>query len=55
MHGHIFEAKASYGEVKLVPLYHPAVAIYNPNVKDELKKDFQTLLPLLGNQKSSSN
>jgi len=43
MHGKVFEAEASYGKIKVVPLYHPAVAIYNANTKDELKKDFQVL------------
>ena len=43
LHGRIFEAQTSYGVVKIVPLYHPAVAIYNNNTKDELKKDFQIL------------
>lgn len=43
MHGKLFEAKTSYGSVKVIPLYHPAVAVYNNNMKDELKKDFQIL------------
>ena len=43
MHGQIFTAKTSYGEVKLIPLYHPAVGIYNRNQLPELKKDFETL------------
>ncbi|MDP3697008.1 MAG: uracil-DNA glycosylase [Candidatus Taylorbacteria bacterium] len=43
MHGRIFEAKTSYGAVKVVPLYHPAVAVYNSNMKNELKKDFEIL------------
>lgn len=43
MHGKIFEAKTYYGVVKIVPLYHPAVAVYNSNMKDELIKDFQIL------------
>lgn len=43
MHGKKFEADASYGKIYLVPLYHPAVAVYNANSKDELKKDFQIL------------
>ena len=47
MHGRIFEASSSYGPVHIVPLYHPAVAVYNPNVKDELKKDFETLVSLI--------
>ena len=43
IHGKIFEAKASFGPLKIIALYHPAVAIYNANTKDDLKKDFQLL------------
>jgi uracil-DNA glycosylase family 4 len=43
MHGQVLEADTSYGSVKIVPLYHPAVAIYNSGSKDELKKDFEVL------------
>lgn len=43
LHGKVFETEAGYGKINIVPLYHPAVAIYNSNTKDELKKDFQIL------------
>ena len=43
IHGKIFNAKTNHGEVKIIPLYHPAVAIYNSNTKEELIKDFQVL------------
>ncbi len=43
MHGKVFEAVASYGEISVIPLYHPAVAIYNIHSKDTLIKDFQVL------------
>ena len=43
MHGRTFEAKTSYGVVNIVPLYHPAVAVYNGNMKEALKKDFEIL------------
>lgn len=43
MHGRSFEAKASYGPITIIPLYHPAVAIYNQASKDILKQDFQIL------------
>ena len=43
MHGKIFDAEVSYGKIKIVPLYHPAVAIYNRTTKDTLIKDFQVL------------
>lgn len=39
-HGKAYEAKASYGPIKIVALYHPAAAIYNQHLKETLKKDF---------------
>ncbi len=42
-HGKVYEASASYGKVKIIPFYHPAVAVYNSNTKDQLKKDFEVL------------
>jgi len=32
--------------VKIIPLYHPAAALHNPNLKELLKKDFLTLKEL---------
>lgn len=46
-HGQVFLAQADYGPIKIVPLYHPAVAVYNPNEKETLKKDFAVLNKLL--------
>jgi DNA polymerase len=42
-HGKWYEAAAGYGAMTIVPLYHPAAAIYNQHLKDTLKKDFQIL------------
>jgi len=42
IHGKVFTAKTSYGSVKIIPLYHPAVAVYGTN-KEILKKDFMVL------------
>ncbi|MBI5469747.1 uracil-DNA glycosylase [Candidatus Kaiserbacteria bacterium] len=42
-HGKLYDAQASYGPIKILPLYHPAAAIYNQSLKDTLKKDFQAL------------
>ncbi len=42
IHGKVFTAKTSYGEIKIIPLYHPAVAVYGTN-KEILKKDFAVL------------
>jgi DNA polymerase len=43
MHGREYKAKASYGEVTIVPLYHPAVALYDGSKKAELMRDFAVL------------
>lgn len=43
LHGMLLKAKTSYGEVSLLPLYHPAVALYNGNSKKTLLEDFQKL------------
>lgn len=47
IHGKVFKAQTSYGEVKIIPLYHPAVAVYNNKTKDELKRDFSILQQFL--------
>ncbi len=43
LHGKILEADTSYGKINIVPLYHPAVVIYNNTMKETLKKDFEVL------------
>jgi uracil-DNA glycosylase len=43
IHGVIFKGRAKYGEVKIVPMMHPAVAIYNRSKKELLEKGFFTL------------
>jgi DNA polymerase len=43
LHGRVFESKSEDGVVYIVPLYHPAVAVYNSNKIGELKKDFEVL------------
>lgn len=43
IHGKLFEGKASFGPIKILPLYHPAAAIYNRVLLDDLKADFQQL------------
>jgi uracil-DNA glycosylase len=42
-HGKSYDAKSSYGTVKIFPLYHPAAALYNGSLRDTLKKDFEIL------------
>ena len=43
MHGKEFAGQASFGLVTVVPLYHPAVALYNGSNKGTLLEDFQVL------------
>lgn len=49
MHGKVLEVampcgeKPSGGEVKVVPLYHPAATFYNQDLKDVMEEDFQVL------------
>lgn len=41
IHGKLFDAKASYGDIKIITLYHPAVALYNGGMRQQLFKDFE--------------
>jgi uracil-DNA glycosylase family 4 len=43
IHGRVYEANLLGFEVFIVPMYHPAAALYNVKYKDELDKDFQLL------------
>ena len=47
IHGKKFQADTSYGTISVVPLFHPAVAVYDASRKDELKKDFEVLKELV--------
>src|SRR3989338_8736050 len=42
-HGMVFKAQGPYGEIHIVPLYHPAAAIYNRSLLGTLQKDFAVL------------
>lgn len=42
-HGKIYKGQASYGDIDIAVLYHPCVAVYNPNNLGNLKKDFEIL------------
>ncbi|OHA93400.1 MAG: hypothetical protein A3H52_02680 [Candidatus Zambryskibacteria bacterium RIFCSPLOWO2_02_FULL_39_26] len=43
LHGKEFVAKTGYGSATIIPLYHPAVALYTGGNKDTLLNDFQIL------------
>ena len=43
IHGKVFTVSTVAGIKKIVPLYHPAVATYNPGMKEVLVDDFKAL------------
>ncbi|MCW3141972.1 MAG: type-4 uracil-DNA glycosylase [Methanophagales archaeon] len=43
IHGKVFTVRTIAGIKKVVPLYHPAVATYNPGMKEVLVDDFKVL------------
>jgi DNA polymerase len=43
IHGKVFNASTLIGVIKIIPLYHPAVATYNSNMLKILKKDFERI------------
>jgi len=43
IHGRIFKPSTLFQNIKIIPLYHPAVATYNINMKEVLKNDFKIL------------
>lgn len=46
LHGTVIPTEASYGPITIVPLYHPAVAVYNASTKETLIRDFAVLKTL---------
>jgi uracil-DNA glycosylase family 4 len=48
LHGQPIEVEAPYGSVTVVPLYHPAVALYNRDQRGTLEHDFRVLKSLAG-------
>jgi len=47
LHGKVFDTEIAGEKVKVVPLYHPAVAIYNQHTKQTLIEDFKVLKTLV--------
>lgn len=43
LHGNIFEVEKQFRKIKLVPMYHPAVACYRQEMLDILKEDFKRI------------
>jgi DNA polymerase len=45
-HGIVYEIETSWGKIKLIPLYHPAAAIYRRNLIGVLEKDIKKMVRL---------
>jgi uracil-DNA glycosylase len=43
LHGKLIKAQMAYGDIHVIPLYHPAVVLYSASQKETLRKDFQKL------------
>lgn len=47
LHGRLLRARAPYGEISILPLYHPATAFYNEKIRATLEQDIQVLAPFV--------
>lgn len=43
LHGKLIKTEAHYGDLHVMPMYHPAMVLYNPSKKDTLREDFEKL------------
>lgn len=43
LHGTVIKVRTGYGRASVVPLFHPAAALYNASQRETLEKDFQVL------------
>jgi DNA polymerase len=51
VHGSIFRIKNLQFDLTIIPLYHPAAAVYNPELKKVLIKDFRSITKILHEKK----
>jgi DNA polymerase len=42
-HGQVYIVDSSWGKLSLIPLYHPAAAIYRRHLLDDLMEDMKKL------------
>lgn len=47
IHGKAFEAHTLFGKIVIMPMYHPAAALYKPPIREELRRGFQKLKELI--------
>ena len=46
IHGTVYEVQTSWNHIKIIPLYHPAAAIYRRPLLDELREDMKKVSEL---------
>ncbi len=51
IHGNILKGEANYGQIKIIPLMHPAVAVYNQSKKKVLLEGFLSLKKAMSEKK----
>jgi uracil-DNA glycosylase family 4 len=44
IHGKVFRVRNLMLDARIIPLYHPASAVYNPNMRYTLIEDFKALV-----------
>lgn len=47
IHGRTFKVKTDYGELMIMPMYHPAATIYDRTKREDFFKDFETLKKII--------
>lgn len=47
IHGKVFQTNTVFGKITIIPLYHPAIATYNPNTKNILLDDFKAIKKII--------
>lgn len=47
LHGQAVQVQARFGELAILPLYHPAAALYNPSLRKVMEADFKSLSAIL--------
>ena len=48
IHGKIFRASSLFGEIVIVPMFHPASALYRPPMRETLFRDWKVVAEVLG-------
>ena len=46
--GKVFRVSNLFYQLKIIPMYHPAAALYNPRMKEVLREDWKKIKELIG-------